>query len=597
MTDARVERKLTAILAADAAGYSRLMGRDEEGTLKRLVARRREVFEPRIAEHRGRIVKLTGDGLLAQFDSAVEAVRCAAEIQAALNALDRALPEGERVAFRLGINVGDVIVEGGDIYGDGVNIAARLEGIAEPGGICVSARVREDAAAHVPFAFEDMGERDLKNIARPVRAFRVVPDGAGAAASPRPAEPGPAATETRLPSFGDRPTFAVLPFANMSGDPAHEYFADGISEDLIAAIAGWCRFPVIARNSSFAYKGQTVDAKRAGRELGARYLIEGSVRKSGERLRVSAQLIDAASGHQVWAERYDRGVGDVFAIQDEITASIAAAVEPELLEIEERRAAQAARPSLEAYDLVQRGNWHHNRFTRKDAEEALRLFAQATAADPDYAPAYAAAAYTKYWAAQMRWAADGPETLREAQELAARAVALDARDARAHMYLGQVSLWLRQHDRAIAETRRAIELNPSLAQAYSVLGYALDCVGRFDEALETVAHSLRLRPNDRTLARCLPAMSLAHYQLGAYARAEEIARRAVTLNPIYWMGRQMLAASLGQLGRGEDAARELGEIRRREPDVAREAYSQRLPFRDPAYARRIEDGLIKAGWR
>ncbi|MGQ0677965.1 MAG: adenylate/guanylate cyclase domain-containing protein, partial [Rhodospirillales bacterium] len=532
------------------------------------------------------IVKDTGDGLLAAFDSVVDAVRCAAEVQRALDERNRAAPEDQRVAFRLGINVGDVIVDGGDIYGDGVNVAARLEAIADPGGICVSARVREDAAGHVPFEFEDMGERALKNIARPVRAFRVRLD--------RP--DAPAGAGAALPSFGDRPTFAVLPFANMSGDAAHEYFADGISEDLIAAVSGWCRFPVIARNSSFAYKGRAVDVKQAGRELGARYVVEGSVRKSGDRLRVSAQLIDAESGHQIWSGRYDRSVGDVFAIQDEITASIAAAVEPELREVEERRAARAGRPSLAAYDLVQRGNWHHNRFTPKDAEEAQRLFAAAIDADPDYAPAYASMAYTKYWAAQMRWSADGAATLRSAQEFARRAVALDDKDARAHMYLGQVSLWLRQHDNAIVETRRALELNPSLAQAYSVLGYALDCVGEFDEALKTVTHSLRLRPNDRTLARCLPALSVAHYQLGAYDRAEDIARRAVTMNPIYWMGHQMLAASLGQLGRKDEAAQELAEIRRREPDVERDAYSGRLPFRDPQYARRIEDGLIKAGW-
>jgi adenylate cyclase len=388
----------------------------------------------------------------------------------------------------------------------------------------------------------------------------------------------------------------VLPFANMSGDAEQEYFADGITEDLIASISSWCRFPVIARNSSFVYKGRAVDVKQVGRELGARYLLEGSVRKLGNRVRVTAQLVDATTGHHLWAERYDRTIEDIFAIQDEITTSIAAAVEPELHATEERRAISTSSANVAAYDLVQRGNWHHNKFTSSDAEEAQRLFALAIETDPACAPAYASMAYTKYWVAQMGWSQDHQKTLHEAHEFARKAAALDEKDARAHMYLGQVSLWLRRHDDAITETRRAIELNPSLAQAYSVLGYALNCVGEFDAALKTVEYSLRLRPNDRTLARCIPAMSLAHYQLGAYGAAEQIARRAVTMNPIYWIGHQMLAASLGQLARKDEAAEEIADIRRREPAISRTAYSAKLPFRDTIYAKRLEEGLIKAGW-
>jgi adenylate cyclase len=594
MSDARnprIERRLAAILAADMAGYSRRMGADEEGTHAALTACRRELIEPQVAEHRGRVVKTTGDGFLVSFDSVVDALRCAVAIQQAMAARNAAEPEGGRIAFRLGLNVGDVIVDGDDIYGDGVNVAARLEAVAEPGGICVSARVREDTTGRLSVGFEDLGERRLKNIERPVRVYRVLLDGDAAASA---APDGMA--RVSLPSFGDRPSFAVLPFANLSGDPEQEYFADGISEDLIAAISGWCRFPVIARNSSFAYKGRTVDSKQIGQELGARYLLEGSVRKAGDRVRISAQLVDASSGHHLWADRYDRTIDDIFAIQDEITTSIAAAVEPELLEVEERRAIQTTSAGLAAYDLTQRGNWHHNKFTPADNVEAQRLFASAIETDPHYAPAHASMAYTLYWAAQMHWARDFESTVRRAQEFARRAVALDGKDARGHMYLGQTSLWLRQHDNAIAETKRAIEINPSFAQAYSVLGYALDCVGRFDEALKTVQHSLRLRPNDRTLARCLPAMSLAHYQLGAYDAAEEVARRAVTINPIYWIGHQMLGASLGQLGRTGEGVKQVAEIRRREPDVSRAAYSARLPFRDPVHAKRLEEGLIRAGW-
>lgn len=588
MATERVDRRLAAIMAADVAGYSRAMGVDEEGTLARLKTHRRQLIDPKIAEHHGRIANTAGDGLLAAFDSVVDAVRCAAEVQRAIAERNRGEPEARHINFRIGINVGDIMLDGDDVHGDGVNVAARLQALADPGGICVSARVQEDAVGRLPFEFEDLGERNLKNISRPIRVFRVRLDPVAAAAQ--------TAAIPRLQDFGDRPAFAVLPFVNMGGDPKDEYFADGIAEDLITAISTWCRFPVIARNSSFIYKGRSVDIKQVGQELGARYVLEGSVRKAGDRVRVTAQLIDASTGHHVWADRYDRGAGDIFAIQDDITANIAAAVEPELHEMEERRAARTSKPSLAAYDLVQRGNWHHNKFTSSDAEEALRLFAAAIAADPNYAPAYAATAYTTFWSAQMHWIADTGAAWHRAQEFARKAVALDEKDARAHMYLGQVSLWLRQHDSAVTETRRAIELNPSLAQAYSVLGYALNCIGEFDEALKTVTHSLRLRPNDRTLARCIPALSLAHYQKGAYEQAEEVARRAVTMNPIYWIGHQMLAASLGKLGRKEEAAAELAEIRRREPDISRAAYSGRLPFRDPAYATKIEDGLIKAGW-
>jgi len=584
MSTGRVERKLAAIMAADLANYSRLMGENEEGTHAALKACRGELVEPRVAEHRGRIVKTTGDGLLIAFDSVLDAVRCAVAIQEAMSARNAAVPEAERMVFRVGINVGDVIVDGDDIYGDGVNVAARLEGQADPGGIFVSARVQEDTVGRLEIGFEDLGERQLKNIERPVRIFRVLLGADGKAQSRRPA----------LPSFGNRPAFAVLPFANTSGDPEQEYFADGISEDLMSAISIWSRFPVISRNSSFAYKDRSVDIKQVGRELGARYVLEGSVRKAGNRVRITAQFTDAETGHQLWAERYDREIDDIFAIQDEITASIVAAVEPELLEVEERRASRTA--NLAAYDLVQRGNWYHNKYTHDDALEAQRLYAAAIETDRDYAPAYAAMAYTKYWTAQMRWTNDYEGGLKEAQEFARKALALDPKDARGHMYFGQICLWLRQHDDAVRETRRAVEINPSLAQAYSVLGYALNCVGEFEEALTTVNHSLRLRPNDRTLARCIPALSVAHYQLGAYGPAEEIARRAVAMNSIYWMGHQMLAASAGQLGHGDAAASEVAEIRRRDPEMTRKAYSGRFPFRDPVHTERIEEGLIKAGW-
>jgi adenylate cyclase len=586
MPEDRVERRLAAIMAGDVAGYSRLMGTDEEGTLRKLKAHRKELVAPKIAEHRGRIVKTTGDGMLVEFVSVVDAVRCAVDIQRGMDERNAGMPAESRIQFRIGINVGDIIIDGDDIYGDGVNIAARLEAMAEPGSICVSGRVREDANGRLDLCFVDLGERRLKNIARPVRLYRVML---------KPSET-PVASAPEIPQLlnvSDRPAFAVLPFVNISDDPEQEYFADGISEDLITAIAMWCRFPVIARNSSFVYKSRSVDIKQVGQELGARYLLEGSVRKGGNRVRINAQLIDVLTGHHLWAERYDREVGDLFAIQDEITASIAAAVEPEIMEMEERRA--STRSSFTAYDLVQRGNWHQYKFTPAGTAEAQRLFAAAIEADPNYAPAYASMGYSKYMSAQLG-AEDFEATLQSAFEFASKAVALDEKDARAHMFLAQTSLWLRRHEDAIAEARHAILLNPSLAQAYSVLGYALDCVGDFEEALKIVAHSFRLRPHDRTIGRCIPAMSVAHYQLGAYEAAEETARRAVTMMPLYWLGHQMLAASLGQLGRKAEAEQCVEEIRGREPEISRRAYSYRLPFRDAVYAQRIEEGLAKAGW-
>jgi adenylate cyclase len=363
---------------------------------------------------------------------------------------------------------------------------------------------------------------------------------------------------TITPTKDDRPTFAVLPFKNLSDDQAQEYFADGLSEDLIAALGSWCRFPVICRHSSFIYKGRSIDTIKAGRELGARYMLEGSVRKSDSHVRISASLTDATMGLQLWADRYDREIDDVFAVQDEITARIAAAVEPQFHSHEQRRAAVNIKTNPDAYDLVQRGNWHHNKFTAADAETAQRLFSAAIEADSNFARAYSSMASTKFWAAQMRWAEDPPAALQAALEFARKAVALDEQDARGHFHVAQASLWLRQHDDAIAEARRAVALNPSLVQAQAVLGYALDCIGEFEEAPKTVTYSLRLRPYDQTIVRCIPAISIAHYQLGDYDAAQEVAQRVVGMNKNYWMGHQMLAASLGQLGRKQPEPAALG---------------------------------------
>ena len=376
---ARVVRRLAAILAADVAGYSRLIEADEEGTLGRLKALRTEVIDPKIAGHKGRIVKTTGDGLLVEFASVVDALRCAAEIQAALAESNAALPPDRRIEFRVGVNVGDV-VEDDDIFGDGVNVAARLEGLAEPGGICVSARVQEDTAGKLDLAFEDMGEQSLKNIARPVRAYRVGPAS------------GPAFTRASFgPTLPDKPSIAVLPFANMSGDPERQYFVDGMVEEIITALSRIRWLFVLARNSSFTYKGQAIDVKQVGRELGVRYVLEGSVRKAGQRVRITAQLIDAETGAHLWADRFDGSLEDVFDLQDKVASSVAGVIEPALQAAETARSSGRPTTDLTAYDLYLRASAMFS--SSAQVPEALRLMEQAIGRDPRYGPALALAAH------------------------------------------------------------------------------------------------------------------------------------------------------------------------------------------------------------
>jgi adenylate cyclase len=361
----RVERRLAAILAADVAGYSRLIGADEEGTLARLKAHRRELIDPKISEHKGRIVKTTGDGMLSEFASVVDALRCAGEVQAAMTERNAVVPADVRIEFRIGIHQGDIVVEDGDIFGDGVNIAARLEGLAEAGGICVSARVQEDGAGKLDLTFEDIGEQELKNIARPVRVVRVRPN--------RVAEAARHASQPSL-TLPDKPSVAVLPFTNMSGDPEQEFFADGIAEDVTTALSRYPSLFVIARNSSFTYKGRAVDVKQVGRELGVCYVLEGGLRKAGNRIRVTAQLVEAETGKHVWAERYDRALADIFALQDEITEAVTIAIAPAIAQAEQRRAMRKPPESLDAWAAYQRGLWYSSKATGEDNALAQRFF-------------------------------------------------------------------------------------------------------------------------------------------------------------------------------------------------------------------------------
>src|SRR5450631_1599365 len=399
MDEARVDRRLAAIMASDIAGYSRLMGIDEEGTLRQLKAHRKELIDLKIIEHRGRIVKTTGDGMLVEFVSVVDAVRYAVDIQRGMAERNANVAPDRRIEFRIGINVGDIISDENDIYGDGVNVAARLEALAEPGGIMVSRNVFDQARDKLSFGFEDMGEQTVKNIARPIGVHRVsiVADAAPIVVK------GAAVAATTEVSTADRPSIAVLPFANMSGDPEQEYFADGISEDIITGLSKLRWFFVIARNSSFAYKGKAVDVKRAARELGVRYVLEGSVRKGGNRVRITAQLIDAATGNHIWADRYDGDLTDIFALQDEITKKVVAAIEPKLLEAEGIRSQHRSPEDLDAWEMVIHANSLFWRLTKSDGVAAIAILKKAVERYPDYAPAHSMLAFAMLVSRLLGW--------------------------------------------------------------------------------------------------------------------------------------------------------------------------------------------------
>ena len=490
MATERVERKLAAILAADIVGYSRLMGADEEGTLARLKSHRRELIDPKIAKHRGRIVKTTGDGLLVEFGSVVDALRCATELQADMAERNAVVSAVDRIDFRIGIHQGDVVVEDGDIFGDGVNVAARLEGLAEPGGICVSARVQEDASGRLDLVFEDMGEQALKNIARPVRVYRVR-DAGTAAKSPSALLP------SALP-LPDKPSIAVLPFANLSGDPEQEYFADGMVEEIITALSRILWLFVIARNSSFTYKGQAIDVKQVGRELGVRYVVEGSVRKAGGRVRVTAQLIDASNGAHLWADRFEGSLEDVFELQDKVASSVAGVIEPTLQIAETAHLANRPTNDLTAYDLYLRA-WAMVESSARQTPDALRLMEQAIARDPSYGPALAYAAVCCF-----RLVGDGRSEDPEADclkgtDFARRAlgVAGDDPNILAHVALAR-AYFGEDIGSMMALIDRALALNSSFARGWYISGILKLWEGQPDAAIERVETSLRLSPRART---------------------------------------------------------------------------------------------------
>ena len=585
-------RRLAAILAADVAGYSRLMGADEEGTHERLKAHFRELVDPKIAGHRGRIVKNTGDGLLAEFPSVVDAVRCAVEIQRGMIEREPEMREERRIRFRIGVNLGDVIVEPQDIFGDGVNLAARLEALAEPGGICISRMVRDQIRDKLPYPFEDLGEQRVKNIARPVRVYRV---GVRALVTVPLAEAPDAAVKP--PVLPDKPSVAVLPFTNMSGDPEQEFFADGVAEDIITALSRYPSLFVIARNSSFTFKGRAVDVKQVGRQLGVRYVLEGSLRKAGNHIRVTAQLVEAETGNHIWAERYDRALLDIFAVQDEITEAATIAVAPAIRDAELRRALRKPTGNLDAWAAYQRGVWHLLRDNPDDNARAQKFFQWAIDLDPTFAEGYRGLAVAYIQAAGQPQTRGPNEWLNLAESLARRAIALDGADAQAHSALAEARLYSHgDYEGARAEAERALALSPNLASAHLALAATLIFSGHPQEGLVALERSIRLDPHNPMLANRLNLLALGLYFSGDYNAAVEAAERALRTNPDYPLPYRWLAAALGQLGRTAEAREALEKATAVSPPSFDMYVRQRVPWHRPEDHARMLEGLHKAGW-
>jgi TolB-like protein/Flp pilus assembly protein TadD len=585
----RVERRLSAILAADVAGYSRLMHSDEEATHAQLTALLAGGVEPAIAQHGGRIVKNTGDGFLAEFPSAVEAVRAAMQFQTRIHELTIGDAEDRRIAFRVGVNIGDVIVEAHDIFGDGVNIAARLEAIAEPGGISISRTVLNHAGDKVSFEVEDMGEQTLKNIARPVHVYRIIID-----PSRRPATPKPEVPALALP---DKPSVAVLPFTNMSGDPEQEFVSDGVAEDVITALSHYPSLFVIARNSSFTYKGRAVDVKQVGRELGVRYVLEGSVRKAGNRIRVTAQLIEAGTSNHVWAEHYDRDLADIFAVQDELTEALTTALAPAIADAELRRAMRKPPESLDAWAAYQRGLWHLSKAAPDDDATAEKFFEQAIDLDPTFGGGYSALALCQLQAAALYQKLDMPSAQRSAEALARRAVALDGADAEARSCLGWALQARGEADGALAEIERALSMSPNLAIAHGHRGATLIFAGRPKEGLRALETCIRLDPRDPYLAVRLLHVAAGLYFCGEYEASIEAAKRLIRSYPDFPMIYRWSAAALGQLRRTAEAKEALEKAVSHAPAAFDMYVRNRAPWFRPEDHAHLVKGLRKAGWK
>ena len=577
-----MERRLAAILAADVVGYSRLMEQDETGTFERLRHRRTELVEPAIARHHGRVFKLMGDGLLAEFGSAVDAVECAAAIQQEMAEANRGAPgDQRRIELRIGLHVGDVIVEGEDRHGEAVNVAVRLQQVAQPGGICVSRRVMGIARQRVALGFDLLGEERLKNMAEPVAVYSIRLDGSPAHQAPP------------LPS---NPSIAVLPFNNLSGDPEQDYFADGVVEEIITALSRFRQLFVIARNSSFTYKGRPVDVKQVGRELGVRYVLEGSLRKAGSRVRITAQLIDAATGAHLWADRFDGALEDIFDLQEQITAKVVGAIAPRLEQAEIERAKRKPTENLDAYDYYLRGMANVYLWTRESNDEAISAFKRATELDPGFASAYGMAARCYSQRKVCGWFVDRKNEIAEGEWYARRAAELGRDDAVALSTAGIGFAYVSGDlDKGAALTDRATDLNPNLVSGWLWSGWIRIWLGEPEVALRHVERAMRLSPHDPQLFNMQACVASAHFFAGRYAEAMSWAERAVADNPRHLMPQTTAAASSALAGHTAEARKAVARILEIDPSMRLSNLQEFIPLRRPEDLERFAEGLRKAG--
>ena len=553
MAEKRVQRRLAAILAADVVGYSRMMEVDEAGTLAALKTLRRDIFLPETKQYGGRIFKTTGDGALVEFTSAVDAVNSAIDIQRALSASNSDIAEDQRIVLRIGISLGDVIVESGDLYGNGVNVAARLEAIAEPGGICISGNVYEHVRNSAGLGFEDLGEQRVKNISAPVHVYKVASGG----------------TDGTQPPLLGASAIAVLPFVNMSGDPEQEYFADGLTEDIITALSGSHAFPVIARNSTFAYKGQAPDLRKVAGELGVRYLIEGSVRKSGNRIRINVQLIDGATGKHIWAEIFNSDLAEIFEIQDEITGRIAATIEPTLERVEGKRMAAQHAMNIDAWGYYQRATLHLQEYTKEGNRLAREYALKAIEIDSDYALAYVPLATSHYRDLRSGKAEDEDYAEEEIFKAARKAIELDNMSAESHYAMGLAYQIAGQYDLAVAELSRSLELNPYNTWVRFALGGSLHFLGKPKDAVVELEKAVALNPNDGRLFALISLLARAHLNAENYEEAVSWGRRAINFRADAVEAHFIVTSALGHLGRIDEASRQLAECERLRPGSTR----------------------------
>jgi class 3 adenylate cyclase/TolB-like protein/Tfp pilus assembly protein PilF len=626
MSGERVERRLAAILAADIAGYSRLMGADEEGTHAALKAIRRELGDPMIAEHRGRIFKSTGDGLLAEFTSVVDAVRCAVELQTAMSGRNAGVVAERRIEFRIGVNVGDVIIDGEDIYGDGVNIAARLEALAEPGGVCISARVHEDVVGKVETHFHDLGEQALKNIGRPVRVYRVgamsasggsaplrrrglkqAIDAAHAAIKSMTRRGGRAARKTapgpvRAAETPARPALLVLPFRNATGDPEQEYFTDAVTADLTVDLSRIRDIAVISAASAHIYKDRPVDTRNIGRELGVRYIVLGSIARIAERIRTNVQLVDAATGEQLWGDRFENEFTELTALHDAVTGRVAASLNVQVIRAEGRRAEKSPQP--DALDLrLRAASLFFGSIAPEHTLKARQLLQRSLSLDPSSAEAWARLAEVIAGDRLNRWNNTGVEHLREAEAAAHRALEIDPNNALAHVANGLIHRTRGEHLSALESFSRGIELDPNFAFAYAHKGSELIAVGRPAEAPAWVERALRLSPHDPSLGIFYWIAGRAHFFTGQYDEAVDWLHKSVRARPNLWYNRLYLVSAYALLGKTEEAGKALAEFHRRFPEpgytlavVRRQEGSN--PNSNPVVVggrERFHEGLRRAG--